>query len=168
MDSQTLREIQSPLKKKYREEPDSALVRLHAEGKLGPDLTVAVRTEHYTILAGPHPATGGSGKEACSADMLLAAIAACAGVTLSSVATALDISLENAAVSADGDLDFRGTLGVSREVPVGFKNINLHFDLETKASGEQIQSLIKLTERYCVVFQTLKNTPQLSVTVSSK
>ena len=164
MDSQSLRSIQSPLKAKYREDPDAALVTLEAEGLLGKDLTVEVRTKHYSILAGPHPATGGSGAEACSADMLLAALAACAGVTLSSVATALDIPLRNAKVSASGVLDFRGTLGVSKEVPVGFKNIRLHFDLETDAQSEKIESLLKLTERYCVVLQTLKNTPELSVT----
>ena len=168
MDSQSLRAIQAPLKVKYKELPGSALVRLHAEVKLGPELTVEARTKHSVIIAGLHPATGGSGKEECSADMLLAAVAACAGVTLSSVATALEIPLQSASISASGDLDFRGTLGVSKEVPVGFKNINLHFDLKTDASQEQIQSLIKLTERYCVVFQTLKNTPELSVTVSSR
>jgi uncharacterized OsmC-like protein len=167
MDAQALRSIQAPLKAKYKEQPKSALVTLHAEAKLGPNLTVEVQTKSSTIIAGFHPATGGSGKEICSGDMLLEAVAACAGVTLNAVATALDIPLRSAVVKADGDIDFRGTLGVSKEAPVGFKNIRLNFVLDTDASAEQIATLVKLTERYCVVFQTLNTKPELTVTVSS-
>lgn len=167
MDAQTLRSIQAPLKAKYKDQPESALVTMHAEAKLGPNVTVAVRTKSSMIIAGLHPATGGSGEEICSGEMLLEAAVACAGVTLNAVATALEIPLRSAIVKADGDIDFRGTLGVSKEVPVGFKNIRLNFLLDTDASAEQIASLIKLTERYCVVFQTLITKPELTVTVSS-
>jgi uncharacterized OsmC-like protein len=167
MDSQTLRSIQSPLKTKYKEHPESALVTLHAEAALGPNVTAEIRTKASTIIAGLHPATGGSGREACSGDMLLEALAACAGVTLNAVATALEIPMRSAVVKADGDIDFRGTLGVSKEAPIGFKNIHLHFLLDTDASPDQIASLVKLTERYCVVFQTLNTKPELTVTVSS-
>jgi uncharacterized OsmC-like protein len=167
MDSQSLRAIQAPLKAQYKEHPDSALVTLHAEAKLGSNVTAEVQTKFSTVVSGLHPATGGSGEEACSGDMLLQALTACAGVTMNAVATAMNIQLQSAKVSADGEIDFRGTLGVSKEVPVGFKNIKLHFDLKTDASQDQIDSLIKLTERYCVVFQTLKNPPEFSVTVYS-
>ena len=157
----TLREIQAPLKAKYKEQPESALVTLHAEAILGANVTAEIKRRN--LIAGLHPATGGTGEEACSGDMLLEALAACAGVTMNAVAQAMGIELKSAKVIADGDIDFRGTLGVSKEVPVGFKNIRLHFDIETEASKEQVASLIKLTERYCVVFQTLKNSPELSV-----
>jgi uncharacterized OsmC-like protein len=165
MNSRTIREMQAPLKAKYKEHPETALITLHAKAILGPNLTAIVKTKDNDIIAGLHPATGGSGEEACSGDMLLEALAACAGVTLSAVAQALDIELRNASVSASGELDFRGTLGVSKEAPVGFKKITMHFDLETDALEEKIEALIKLTERYCVVFQTLKNSPELSFTV---
>lgn len=167
MDAQTLRSIQAPLKTKYKEHPETALVTLHAEAKLGPNVTAEVQTKSSTIIAGLHPATGGSGTAACSGDMLLEALAACAGVTLNAVATALEIHLRRAIVKADGDLDFRGTLGVSKDAPIGFKNIRLNFVLDTDASSEQIASLVKLTERYCVVFQTLNTKPEMIVTVSS-
>ncbi|MEP7234395.1 MAG: OsmC family protein [Ignavibacteriota bacterium] len=163
MNSQELREIQAPLKSKYRDNADAALVTLRASATLGRDLTSILETPHGKIVSGPHPATGGSGKDACSGDMLLEAVAACAGVTMNSVATVLNIELRNATIIAEGDLDFRGTLGVSKDVPVGFKNIRLRFHIDTDATEEQVASLIKLTERYCVVFQTLKNTPELTV-----
>jgi uncharacterized OsmC-like protein len=164
MDSQTLRAIQSPLKQKYKDQPDSALITLHAEVRLTDNITVELKTKTGTIMAGLHPATGGSGEETCSGDMLLESLAACAGVTLNAVATAMNIPLRSATVIADGDIDFRGTLGVSKEAPVGFTNIRLHFDLDTDATQDQIASLLKLTERYCVVFQTLKKPPEITVT----
>ena len=164
MDSQTLRAIQSPLKAKYKEHPESALVTLHAEAKLADNITVEVRTKASAIIAGLHPATGGSGREVCSGDMLLEALVACAGVTLNAVATAMNIPLRSATVIADGDIDFRGTLGVSKEAPVGFTNIRLRFDLKTDATEDQIASLLKMTERYCVVFQTLKKPPEITAT----
>lgn len=167
MDAQSLRSLQAPLKAKYKEQPQSALVSMHAEAKLGPNVTVEVKGKSSTIIAGLHPASGGSGNEVCSGDMLLEALAACAGVTMNAVATALEINLRSASVKADGEVDFRGTLGVLKEVPVGFKNIRLDFVLDTDATQEQIASLIKLTERYCVVFQTLKTPPQLTATVTS-
>jgi uncharacterized OsmC-like protein len=166
MDSQTLRAIQAPLKAKYKEHPETALVRHHAEAKLGENITAEVTTKHYKVISGLHLAAGGSGAEECSGDMLLEALAACAGVTMNAVATAMSIHLRSTKVLADGDLDFRGTLGVSKEVPVGFKNIRMRFELDTDASEEQIASLIKLTERYCVVFQTLKNPPEIVVSHS--
>jgi uncharacterized OsmC-like protein len=168
MDSQTLRSIQAPLKAKYKEHPESALVTHHAEATLGGNITAEVRTKHSDIVAGLHPAAGGSGEDICSGDMLLEALAACGGVTMNAVATAMGIHLRNAKVIADGEIDFRGTLGVSKEVPVGFKNIRLSFDLDTDASEDQIASLIKLTERYCVVFQTLQSPPQISVSVKTQ
>jgi uncharacterized OsmC-like protein len=163
MDAQTLRSLQAPLKAKYKEHPESALVTHHAEAKLGDNITVEVKTKSGSVIAGLHPAAGGSGAKTCSGDMLLESLAACAGVTMNAVATALGIELRSAKVIADGDIDFRGTLGVSKEVPVGFKNIKLVFDLDTDASDDQIASLLKLTERYCVIFQTLKNPPAISV-----
>ena len=163
-----LREIQAPLKAKYKEHPESALVTLHAEAKLASNVSAEVKSKFATIIAGLHPATGGSGNEACSGDMLLEAVAACAAVTMNAVATSMGITLRSAKVIADGDVDFRGTLGVSKEAPVGFKNIRLRFDLDTDASEDQIASLIKLTERYCVVFQTLKNPPELSVSIKTQ
>jgi len=162
MNSEKLRAIQSPLKSQYKEDPDSAVITLSSEGKIGDGITCKVDTGKAMVEAGLHPATGGDGMAACSGDMLLDALVACAGVTLNAVATAIGVDLgEETKIIADGDLDFRGTLGVSKEAPVGFKEIRLTFHLDTDASDEQIASLIKLTERYCVVFQTLNSKPAL-------
>lgn len=155
--------MQAPLKERYREEPGSAVVTLSAHGAVGEGITCSVETGVALAKAGLHPATGGDGLSLCSGDMLLQALAACAGVTLSSVATALDVPLRSASVHVEGDLDFRGTLAVSKEAPVGFRAIRLRFDLDTDATPEQIESLLALTERYCVVYQTLQNTADLSV-----
>jgi uncharacterized OsmC-like protein len=159
MNSEKLRELQSPLKSKYKENPDAAVITLSSSGSIGEGVTCKIDTGKAMVEAGLHPATGGDGMAACSGDMLLDALVACAGVTLSAVATAIDVELgPNTEIRAEGDLDFRGTLGVDKEAPVGFKEIRLTFHLDTDASDEEIASLIKLTERYCVVFQTL-NTP---------
>jgi uncharacterized OsmC-like protein len=158
-----IRSLQAPLKEKYRHEPDSALITLRAHGSLGEGVTCRVETGAALTTAGLHPATGGNGMAACSGDMLLQALAACAGVTLSAVATALDIPIRGGEVTAEGVLDFRGTLGVSKEAPVGFQEIGLHFQLDTQASEEQLDTLIRLTERYCVVLQTLRQSPQARV-----
>jgi uncharacterized OsmC-like protein len=156
--------MQAPLKEGYREAPDTALVTLRAHGRIDEGLTCKVETAQALVQAGLHPATGGDGRSACSGDMLLEALAACAGVTLSAVATALGIELRDAAIQAEGDLDFRGTLGVAKEVPVGFQNIRLQFTVDTDASEEQLDTLLRLTERYCVVYQTLARPPALAVT----
>jgi uncharacterized OsmC-like protein len=164
MRAEELRALQAPLKEKYRGEPAAALVTLRAHGTLGSEaITCKVPTGRALVEAGLHPATGGDGGSACSGDMLLEALAACAGVTLRAVATALEIPLRAGSVTAEGDLDFRGTLGVSSEAPVGFKAVRLHFGLDTDATAEQLATLLKLTERYCVVLQTLKRPPVLSV-----
>lgn len=164
MDVSELRGLQAPLKDHYREEPGAARITLRAQGELGAEnLTCRVETGRALVEAGLHPATGGTGMHACSGDMLLEALAACAGVTLSAVATALEVPLKSGTVTAEGDLDFRGTLGVSKEVPVGFTDIRLRFDLETDAPQDQIDTLLKLTERYCVVFQTLNRKPALTI-----
>ena len=167
MDANALRALQAPLKNKYRETPDSAVVTLKAKGSLE-DTSIAckVETGRALAVAGLHPATGGSGAELCSGDMLLEALVACAGVTVKAVATALEIPLKAGTVSAEGDLDFRGTLGVDKEAPVGFRAIRLKFDLDTDAPQEKLDQLLKLTERYCVVFQTLNHKPELSVNAS--
>ncbi|HEX6979870.1 MAG TPA: OsmC family protein [Alphaproteobacteria bacterium] len=166
MKADELRALQAPLKAKYKEDPNAAIVTLRAKGTLD-DAGIAckVDTGRALIEAGLHPATGGTGLQACSGDMLLEALVACAGVTLRAVATALGITVRNGTVSAEGDLDFRGTLGVSKEAPVGFKNIRLRFDLDTDATPEQIESLLKLTERYCVVYQTLRQPPPVDVSI---
>ena len=164
MKADELRAIQAPLKEQYRAEPAAALVTLRAEGRLGEGITCRVETGRALAVAGLHQATGGTGLNACSGDMLLQALAACAGVTVSAVATALGIELRAGVVRAEGDLDFRGTLGVAREVPVGFLHIRLGFDLETDASEEQLATLQRLTERYCVVYQTLIQPPVVTVT----
>lgn len=164
MNAETLRAMQAPLKDQYREDPKAALITLKAEGKLGEGISCRVETGRALIEAGLHPATGGSGMQACSGDMLLEALAACAGVTINAVATAIGVDLRAGTVRAEGDLDFRGTLGVSKEAPVGFQAIRLHFDLETEATAEQLATLIRLTERYCVVYQTLRH--GLAVAVS--
>src|SRR6266536_862280 len=160
MNSEELKASQAPLKKQYREHPETALVTLRAEGRIGENVTCKIETGKARVEAGLHPATGGDGENACSADMLLEALVGCAGVTLNAVATALNIPLRDATIRAEGDLDFRGTLGVSKEVPVGFKQIRLHFDVDTDATEEQLANLIRLTERYCVVYQTLSQAPQ--------
>ncbi|ABY28754.1 OsmC family protein [Methylorubrum extorquens] len=167
MDADALRALQAPLKNKYRETPDSAVITLKAKGSLD-DTSIAckVETGRALAVAGLHPATGGSGAELCSGDMLLEALVACAGVTVKAVATALEIPLKAGTVSAEGDLDFRGTLGVNKEAPVGFRSIRLKFDLDTDAPQEKLDQLLKLTERYCVVFQTLNHKPELSVNAS--
>ncbi len=163
MNADELRAMQAPLKDRYRAEPSTAVITLRAEGKLGDGITCRVETGRSLVDAGLHPATGGSGLEACSGDMLLEALVACAGVTLRAVATAIGIAVRDGSVKAEGDLDFRGTLGVSRDAPVGFRDIRLEFSLDSDASDEQLDNLLRLTERYCVVFQTLNNSPQLSM-----
>ena len=167
MDADTLRSLQAPLKDQYRATPDSALVTLRARGSLD-DTSIAckVETGRALAVAGLHPATGGSGAELCSGDMLLEALVACAGVTLKAVATALEIELRAGTVSAEGDLDFRGTLGVDKGAPVGFRAIRLAFALDTDAPQDKLDQLLKLTERYCVVFQTLNHKPDLSVSTT--
>ena len=163
MNADEIRSLQAPLKERYRERPDTALITLRAEGRIGEGVTCKVETGKALVEAGLHPATGGDGLSACSGDMLLEALVACAGVTLRAVATALDIQLRDAAVRAEGDLDFRGTLGVSKDVAVGFQQIRLHFDLDTDASEEQLATLLRLTERYCVVYQTLNHPAKIDV-----
>jgi uncharacterized OsmC-like protein len=155
MNSAELKSLQEPIKEKYRTDPESAIITLKAEGVVGEGISCKVETGRAIVEAGLHPATGGTGMLACSGDMLLEALVACAGVTLSAVSTAIGVNIKKGIVKAEGDLDFKGTLGISKEVSVGFKTIRLLFDLETDASAEQIASLSKLTERYCVVYQTL-------------
>jgi uncharacterized OsmC-like protein len=164
MNADELRSIQAPLKERYRESPDTALITLRAQGRVGEGVSCKVETGRALVEAGLHPGTGGSGQAACSGDMLLEALVACAGVTLKAVATALGIELRDASLQAEGDLDFRGTLGVAKEAPVGFQNIRLQFTLDTDASEEQLATLLRLTERYCVVYQTLAHPPALAVT----
>jgi uncharacterized OsmC-like protein len=166
MTAEELRSLQAPVKERYRERPETALITLRAEGRIGEGIICNVETAKAPVEAGLHPATGGDGVSACSADMLLQALVGCAGVTLRAVATALNIELRDAVVRAEGDLDFRGTLGVSKEVPVGFKQIRLGFDLDTNAGEEQISTLLRLTERYCVVYQTLNQPPKIDVSHS--
>ena len=169
MDATALRELQAPLKTKYRESPESALVTLHAEGDLaGEGIACKVETGRALVEAGLHPATGGSGLEACSGDMLLEALVACAGVTLKAVATALEFRLNGGQVRAEGDLDFRGTLGVERTAAVGFRDIRLGFTLDTDEPQDRIDTLLKLTERYCVVLQTLRQPPAIAASTRSQ
>ena len=164
MKAEDLRELQSPLKDRYKQEPDAAVITMHAEGELGGDgVTCKLDTGRALVEAGLHEAAGGNGLTACSGDMLLEALVACAGVTLRAVATALEIPITGGTVKAEGDLDFRGTLAVDRDAPVGFRDIRLEFDLKGDASPEQMASLAKLTERYCVVYQTLKSSPPIAV-----
>jgi len=168
MDAASLRELQAPLKTRYREQPEEALVTLRAEGSLDADgIACRVETGRALVEAGLHPATGGSGLQACSGDMLLEALVACAGVTLRAVATALEFRLKGGSVKAEGDLDFRGTLGVDRAAPVGFRAIRLAFALDTDEAQDRIDSLLKLTERYCVVLQTLRHPPELMASISA-
>jgi uncharacterized OsmC-like protein len=169
MDSTALRELQAPLKAQYREEPGAALITLRAQGELADGaIACKVETGRALVEAGLHPATGGSGLEACSGDMLLEALVACAGVTLKAVATALEFHLAGGTVRAEGDLDFRGTLGVDRNAPVGFRAIRLAFALDTDEPQDRIDSLLKLTERYCVVLQSLRNPPEIMASVSRR
>lgn len=163
MNTEELKKLQSPLKEKYKVQSDAALVTLKAESQLGEGISCKIETGRALVEAGLHPATGGTGELACSGDMLLEALAACAGVTLKAVATSIGITVNSGTIKVEGDLDFRGTLGVAREAPVGFKNIRLKFILDTDASEEQLNNLLRLTERYCVVFQTLKNSPEVSI-----
>ena len=164
MDRNELRAVQAPLKERYREAPAAALVTLSAQGTLDEGIACSVQTGRALATAGLHPATGGDGLQLCSGDMLLEALVACAGVTLKAVATAIEVDVQAGTISADGVLDFRGTLGVDRDAPVGFREIALRFELDAPgASDEQLATLLKLTERYCVVLQTLRSTPQLTV-----
>ena len=165
MTADELKQLQGPVKARYKENPNSARLTLYARGRLGAERpTVRIETGHGRVEAGLHPATGGNGQDACSGDMLLEALAACAGVTLKAVAIALGITIRQGHVYAEGDLDFRGTLGVARDAPVGFSAIRLQFDLETDATEAQLAALLNLTERYCVIYQTLRQPPAIGVT----
>ncbi len=166
MNSNELKALQEPLKNKYKSDPDAALITLKAKSKLGDGVTCKIETGKAMVEAGLHSATGGDGLSACSGDMLLEALAACAGVTLNAVATATGFPLKDASIYVEGDLDFRGTLSVDKEAPVGFKNIRLKFELDTEADAERIDKLIKLTERYCVVLQTLSKANRVEVTLA--
>lgn len=167
MKTEELRALQTPIKERYKAQPQAATVTLRSEGEIGEGLTCKVRTANALVTAGLHPATGGDGLSACSGDMLLDALVACAGVTLNAVATALGIELRDASVRAEGDLDFRGTLGVAKDAPVGFQEIRLHFALDADASEEDLKTLLRLTERYCVILQTLRHTPEILVSKSA-
>ncbi len=167
MNAEELRSVQAPLKERYRAAPEAALITLRAQGRLGEGVSCKIETGQALVVAGLHPATGGSGQSACSGDMLLEALVACAGVTMNVVATSLGIELRDATLRAEGDLDFRGTLGLSKAVPVGFQSIRLQFTLDTDASEEQLAALLRLTEWYCVVYQTLAHPPALAVTRKS-
>ncbi len=163
MKADDLRTIQAPLKDRYKQAPEAALITLRAKGHLGDGVTCSIETGKALVTAGLHPATGGSGLSACSGDMLLEALVACAGVTLNAVATSLGIVLRDATLVAEGDLDFRGTLGVAKDAPVGFQNIRLNIALDSEATDEQLATLLRLTERYCVVYQTLVRPPEVVV-----
>jgi len=165
MNPDELRALQAPLKQRYQQDPSAALVTLKAEGTLGEGVTCRVETGRAIAEAGLHPATGGTGLALCSGDMLLEALVACAGVTLNAVATAIGVRVDAGQIQAEGDLDFRGTLGVSKEAPVGFRTIRLRFELESAASPEELATLLKLTERYCVVLQTLRHSPEVTATI---
>ena len=166
MDAAELRAMQAPIKERYKSDPSAAVITLKAKGSIDNEgIACKVETGRALAVAGLHPATGGSGMELCSGDMLLEALVACAGVTLKAVATALDIPLKSGRVSAEGDLDFRGTLGVAKDAPVGFAQIRLRFDVDTDAPQDKLDLLLKLTERYCVVYQTIKNGPKVSVSM---
>ena len=163
MDAEELKALQAPLKQQYRDRPEVAQLTLKAQGRIGEGITCKLDTGRAMVEAGLHPATGGDGLSVCSGDMLLESLVACAGVTLGAVATAIGVELRDALVSVEGDLDFRGTLAVSKDAPVGFKAIRLNFDVDSDASQEQLDTLIRLTERYCVVYQTLSHSPQFTV-----
>ena len=164
MNAEELKSLQAPLKRQYLDQPETAMITLKANARIGEGITCKVETGKTLVEAGLHPATGGDGLSLCSGDMLLEALVACAGVTLGAVATAIGVTLHDATISAEGDLDFRGTLGVSKDAPVGFSNIRLHFALDSDGDEEQLASLMKLTERYCVVFQTISSAPGITVT----
>ena len=166
MNAEQLKTLQAPIKERYRKEPNAAVITLRAQGRIGEGIACRVDTGKALVEAGLHPASGGSGSQACSGDMLLEALVACAGVTLKAVATALGLELNDASVTAEGELDFRGTLGVSKDAPVGFRQIRLKFDLDTAASEQQVQKLLELTERYCVVLQTIRSAPPVEISVS--
>ena len=168
MDATQLKALQAPLKERYRTDPNAAVITLKAEGRLGEGATCSVKTAKALVEAGLHPATGGTGLHACSGDMLLESLAACAGVTLNAVATALELKIRNAIVKVEGDLDFRGTLGVAKDAPVGFRDIRLAFEIDGDLTEEQKATLLKLTERYCVVYQTLRQPPPVGVTMATK
>ena len=167
MQSDQLRAIQAPLKERYRQEPGEAIVTLKAQGRLGEGVTCKIETGKALAQAGLHPATGGDGLSVCSGDMLLEALVACAGVTLSAVASATGIPVRDGVVRAEGELDFRGTLGVSKDVPVGFQHIRLYFDLDSDASEEQLATLKRMTERYCVVYQSFRQPPEIVVSLQT-
>jgi uncharacterized OsmC-like protein len=166
MNADELKAVQGPLKERYKTDPEAALITLRATGHATDGIVCKVETGRALVEAGLHPATGGDGSFVCSGDMLLEALVACAGVTLRAVATSIGVNLRDAIVTAEGDLDFRGTLGVAKDTPVGFQRIRLAFDLATDASEEQLATLIRLTERYCVVYQTLRRTPEMSVSLT--
>lgn len=168
MDANEIRALQAPLKQKYRDDPQSAIVTLRAQARLGEGITCKVETGKALVEAGLHPATGGDGLSACSGDMLLEALAACAGVTLRAVATAIGIPLRDAIITAEGDIDFRGTLAVAKDAPVGLQRIRLKFELESEATQEQLETLIRLTERFCVVYQTLSKPSEITVSYEGK
>ena len=165
MTGETLRALQAPLKERYKNQPEAAMITLRAKGNLGENVTCKIQTGQALVEAGLHPATGGTGLQACSGDMLLEALVACSGVTLCAVATSIGVNVRSGTIKAEGDLDFRGTLGVTKEAPVGFLRIRLAFELDTDASEEQKATLIRLTERYCVVYQTLARSPELSISM---
>jgi len=163
MNAEQLKSLQAPIKERYKRDPSAALITLRAHGRIGEGIACRVDTGKALVEAGLHPATGGSGMQACSGDMLLEALVACAGVTLRAVATAIGVNLKDAKVTAEGDLDFRGTLGVAKDAPVGFRDVRLKFELDAEASEEQLRKLIELTERYCVVLQTIRNSPPVKI-----
>lgn len=166
MNAAELKELQTPIKARYRDDPDAAVITLKAQGAIGEGVTCSVETGRALVEAGLHPATGGTGLHACSGDMLLEALVACAGVTLNAVATALELDVRDARITAEGDLDFKGTLGVEKQAPVGFRDIRLSFDIDGDLTDEQMATLMKLTERYCVVYQTLKSSPPIDVSAT--
>jgi uncharacterized OsmC-like protein len=168
MNAEQLRLLQHPLKERYRNDPAAALITLRAQGRIGEGVTCSVETGRMLVQAGLHPATGGTGLAACSGDMLLQALVACAGVTLNAVATALGIQMRGGQLTAEGDLDFRGTLGVDKEAPVGFRAIRLRIAVESDATPQDLEKLLRLTERYCVVYQTLRNSPGLDVSIGAE
>jgi len=167
MNAEELRALQAPIKERYRADGDAAVITLRAEGRLGEGVSCSVETGRAMVKAGLHPASGGNGLSACSGDMLLQALVACAGVTLNAVATALGVEIRSGEVRAEGDLDFRGTLGVAKDAPVGFREIRLKFLLDTDAGREQLDKLLQLTERYCVVYQTLRASPPIKVELTA-
>ena len=166
MNAAELKDLQTPIKARYRDNPDAAVITLKARGAIGEGVTCSVETGRALVEAGLHPATGGTGLHACSGDMLLEALVACAGVTLNAVATALELDVQDARITAEGDLDFKGTLGVEKQAPVGFRDIRLSFDIDGDLTDEQLATLMKLTERYCVVYQTLRSSPPIDVSAT--